>query len=132
MTRQEVFDRVARHLILQNRVSLAAGLPPSCRYRGHSGLQCAIGCLIEDDEYTPEMEGHSIDSALWANWRKRLAGNDSYDNLRYLIYGLRSIHDRAEPASWPKKLRLVAGHYGIDPAVIDTALAERERKVEAQ
>jgi len=28
----------------------------SCRYRGPNGTKCAIGCLIPDSEYVPQME----------------------------------------------------------------------------
>lgn len=31
-----------------------------CRYRGEDGMMCAVGCLIPDDKYDPEMEGVGI------------------------------------------------------------------------
>ena len=46
---QEVFDRVARHLLTQRRKSMierSAG--PVCAFRGVDGTKCAIGCLIPD------------------------------------------------------------------------------------
>ena len=54
-TAQEVFDQVAEHMLTQYELSM---LNDTCVYRGYSGLKCAAGCLIGDDEYNNElMEG---------------------------------------------------------------------------
>ena len=44
---QEVFDFVAIHLLTQNEKS---GDDQVCYYRSPTGLKCAAGCLIADDE----------------------------------------------------------------------------------
>jgi len=36
-----------------------------CMYRGPDGLKCAVGWLIPDDQYTSDMEGHSIYSKMF-------------------------------------------------------------------
>lgn len=36
----------------------------SCAYRGRAGAKCAIGCMIPDDVYEPQMEGRNIASLL--------------------------------------------------------------------
>ncbi len=33
-----------------------------CAYRGVDGCKCAVGHLIADEEYRPEMEGTCLDS----------------------------------------------------------------------
>lgn len=61
VTLQEVFDRVVKHLLTQNKVSFASKNGDSkngdiCAYRGAGGLMCAVGCLIPDNLYKPEMD----------------------------------------------------------------------------
>ncbi len=62
MNKQEVFDKVANHLLTQNRKAINTGnLSPyvKCVYRTKDGRKCAIGCLIPDDQYDPHIEGCS-------------------------------------------------------------------------
>ena len=53
---QDIFDFVATHLITQSVVSEDAS--GQCVYRSPDGLKCAIGCLIPDDAYRGNLEGH--------------------------------------------------------------------------
>lgn len=62
MNKQEVFDKVANHLLTQNRKAINTGnLSPyvKCVYRTDDGLKCAIGCLIPDHLYDTKIEGCS-------------------------------------------------------------------------
>ena len=53
---QEVFDQIVTHLLTQNKQSkYYKDLRTFCAYRS-GDLKCAAGCLIDDDEYSPEME----------------------------------------------------------------------------
>lgn len=52
---QEWFDTAARGVIAQGAKSLDDERLV-CRYRGLNGLKCAIGHIIPDDKYTPEMD----------------------------------------------------------------------------
>jgi hypothetical protein len=56
MTAQEVFDKVAVHLLTQRQQCIDD--EGTCRYR-YGGLKCAAGVLIEDSEYRPAMEGRT-------------------------------------------------------------------------
>lgn len=56
MTRQEIFNTVADHLLAQGRPAMRIGTK-MCAYRSADGATCAVGCLIPDTHYTPEMEG---------------------------------------------------------------------------
>lgn len=61
MTEQELFDRVATHLLTQNRKSI--NRLGNCAYRinlGRSTLMCAVGCLISEDRYDKRMEGVGV------------------------------------------------------------------------
>ncbi len=44
MTKQEIFDKVATHLLTQNEKALNS--VGGCVYRTDKGLKCAVGCLI--------------------------------------------------------------------------------------
>jgi len=59
MTAQEVWSKVANHLMQQGRVcySQASG----CAYHDYiTGMKCAVGVLIPENEYTPNCEGQPI------------------------------------------------------------------------
>jgi len=58
-TKQEVFDTVVSALIKQGHPSIDTS--GGCLYRGPDGLKCAIGHLIPDNVYTPDMENVSAD-----------------------------------------------------------------------
>lgn len=57
MTRQEIFDKALAHLRVQGCQAIEANT--TCLYRTSSGLKCAIGALIPDEVYTPDMEGEA-------------------------------------------------------------------------
>jgi len=58
INRQEVFDKVLTHLRKQGGVAVSSE-NGECSYRGTAGSMCALGCLILDEYYLPEMEGDS-------------------------------------------------------------------------
>jgi hypothetical protein len=94
---QEIFDRVAEHLLTQNQRSSVQTIssPNSCRYR-LGELKCAIGCLIPDELYDPEMESHTVVG----------------DSVRYLfdekflpfLHNLQRIHDVDPVDQWQESL----------------------------
>lgn len=111
MNKQEVFDRVVKHLLTQNKKSWSDEIY-DCAYRNNEGLKCAIGCLISDENYYPELERYCIDSKELQNAiiksgiRLKIDNDDIYDpngDLLFL-YELQKIHDNFEPDTWPKKL----------------------------
>ena len=58
-TLQEVFNIVSAHLLTQVKRCMDKypdRVFPACAYRNASGMKCAAGALIPDDEYKPEME----------------------------------------------------------------------------
>jgi hypothetical protein len=59
MNTQAVVDKILTHLWDQGRVSHDP-LGMGCAYRGEDGTKCAIGILIPDDIYSPDMEGKSF------------------------------------------------------------------------
>jgi hypothetical protein len=53
-TRQEIFDYVVQRLLQQGKRSMTG--EEGCKYRGDGGTRCALGWLIPDDLYRPEMD----------------------------------------------------------------------------
>lgn len=97
-TRQEIFDKVASHLLRQNAKSVVTAGAIGCSYRGIEGRKCAIGILIDDDEYEPEMEGRSVGKLLdfpQCSWMWQHQG---------FLRELQNIHDTFPPEEWEDNL----------------------------
>lgn len=58
MTRQQIFDKCANHLINQNAQSLNTS--GDCAYRSDNDTKCAIGGLIPNSAYVPSIEGIGV------------------------------------------------------------------------
>ena len=113
MGTQEVFDKVAVHLLTQNAKSLQVvshswqidnpAYPPTvnCRYRGEEGRSCAVGCLIPDERYNDIIEGGSVES-----WRVQeiLYAMDLQDHVK-ILSRLQHVHDGFEVIEWRNKLK---------------------------
>lgn len=97
-TPMEVFQFVEHHLLTQNAKSRRFK-KRICYYRGDHHLKCAAGCLIADDEYTPEFEANNWSTLV----RKKLvpAAHSA------LIRELQLIHDDVPVDSWKHHLDLL-------------------------
>ena len=100
MTEQEVFDKVAPHLLTQQVAAYGPNPNPgdesqgkSCLYRGPNGTMCAVGCLIPDEVYNPVMEGSGVENLLDA-YEEELP--DLVPHVDLLVR-LQAVHDRYMP-----------------------------------
>lgn len=121
MTNQEIFDRVAQHLLRQNSRSVLVGKNDACRYRGSAGLKCAIGCLIADEDYEPEMEGRSPTETggdLVSRWAQRMGFDIKF------LRCLQAIHDTKLIGAWPNELRQLAAGKNLSADVVDKTMEE--------
>jgi hypothetical protein len=126
MTAQEIFDKVATHLLTQkvkSHVKIPTGCSTPgqenylrCSYRGENGTSCAVGCLISDDDYSPRMEGAGSGDLL-AYFPRACANMVGHANL---LYSLQAVHDSSEPCKWREQLKLVADRYELNDSVVDT------------
>lgn len=69
MTEQEIFDKVVRHLKKQGqpaRVPVEEVGPnvTRCVYRTSDEKSCAVGCLIPDELYSPDIERTNIGTLI--------------------------------------------------------------------
>ena len=115
MNLQEIFDKVATHLLTQNKKAQSPVVPgeqikPKCLYRAPDGSKCAVGCLIPDDLYDPAIEGSSVaDDIVW----EAATGELDYDRAEEFALGdlltqLQITHDEDEVEYWPNALRCIA------------------------
>lgn len=124
---QQIFDRVANHLLIQNKRSLEEANTTDdfgqCAYRSYDGLKCAIGCLIADEDYTERMEGKTVYSLLQI-FRHLLSitALDIEDPCLDMLEGLQHIHDQCPVADWPTLLESTAIRFSL---TIPASLAAR-------
>ena len=131
-TPQETFDTVASHLLAQNRQAVSADGP--CQYRivvGPDTLTCAVGCLIPEARYSPDLEGAVIilDQAQRDKFEaihpkcgqlREVPVLEGYGlELWPLLRSLQHVHDLSQPDAWRVKLFDVAEAFKLSPAVIE-------------
>lgn len=106
VTKQQVFDTVAKHLLTQMQQSTSGKFETPCLYRGPNGLKCAAGVLIGDDEYCEEMELNS--------WNELVKHGLVPNEHKNLIHTLQGIHDCVPPDAWHNQLKNTAKDLGLE------------------
>lgn len=116
LTRQEIFDKVSKHLLTQNK---KAKDDTTCRYLTPDGLKCAIGCLIEvgyderieglglPDSYMKRGLGY-MDIFIGILKKNKIASHD----LGFL-QDLQQVHDNCEVEDWKYELKAMADSYDL-------------------
>jgi hypothetical protein len=110
-TTQEIFDKVAAHLLTQK--TRASG-EFTCMYRGKNNTKCAVGCLIPDEFYDRNLENLPARLLVQKEVMK-LATPSAQD----ILYKLQVIHDIDAPTDWEHELRKVGERYALDTSVLD-------------
>jgi hypothetical protein len=115
-TPQAMFDRVARHLLRQNRRSKGAD-GRACKYRGLDGTKCAIGCLIDDACYSPSLEGRGVEDP---NVVQALRASNALPvaDVENLLADLQLLHDFTDVGEWAGRLFDLADEYGLSTSAI--------------
>lgn len=104
LTNQQIFNRVAKHLLEQNEKSMDEW---GCAYRSPDGLMCAAGCLIPPWVLVPEgMAFSGLPTAIHDEC------GVGFQSLA-LVQTLQGVHDGKAPAEWPESLRYVAEDFGL-------------------
>lgn len=147
LTLQEVFDKVAAHLLTQNARS---GKYPfgdetdednfECQYRGENGRMCAVGCLISNDKYHPGFEGlavHAAESSPFSRtWdgstelREALldAGVNVDDEATMgLLITMQELHDSIAVTRWAEHLVIIGGQHALDLSVLTPTVEENQQ-----
>ena len=100
MTAQEVFDKIVAHLRAQAAKSVQGF---SCKYRGPNGTKCAVGCLIPDEQYRPEMEGIMVDDLISRGWLP-----EYLIPHQKLLCDMQRVHDQTRIENWEADFLMVA------------------------
>lgn len=119
ISNQELFDKVATHLLTQNERS-GGGEFLRCAYKGENGLSCAVGCLIDDQVYDPKIENMKADRSDVVKAVERSLNRVLNTENMGLLLDLQGIHDRTLPEQWPTLLKCLAKNWELSPAVLDT------------
>ena len=124
ITNQELFDRIAIHLLLQAEKS--EDYSNVCLYRSVEGNACAIGCLIKEEDYYHnntyrEIEARNINaSEVQSVVSKSLDVTLSKGNIG-ILEELQKIHDEYSPAQWFNSLSRLAETRNLHNNVLDFA-----------
>jgi len=125
LNKQEVFDKVASHLLTQNARSVGieydegvAGETTAytkCMYRGKNNMMCAAGCLIPDDVYNrtgmENMNWGAVSHAFFNELDKVI----DVKGTQHLVENLQDMHDIFEdPKEWPERLLGIAQRHGLE------------------
>jgi hypothetical protein len=106
LTNQQIFNRVAKHLLEQNEKSFDPETD-SCVYRSPDGLMCAAGCLIPPHVLVPEnVYFEQLPSAVH---EESGVAQQSLD----LVGRLQNVHDEWPVNKWRIGLAEVADDFGL-------------------
>lgn len=122
---QEIFDKVAVHLLTQNAKSMA--LPDdehsACIYHSPDGRCCAIGCLIPPEVDTEYFNSQTISGI--PNHVRELMGVDlGKRSIYHLLEDLQRIHDMHEVSQWRQALGSLAVRCELSSDVLNTVPTE--------
>lgn len=122
MTKQEIFDKVAIHLLTQKKRSISES-EGGCLYKGPNGLKCAVGCLFTGNFDTSELEGEAVFSSEVRCALQSLGVIDSNESDQVedqvdLLSELQEIHDEMPPEDWRMHLLRLATEHNINTSAV--------------
>lgn len=138
MNRQEIFDIVVTNLLKQKKRSFGEYKPTAfryneahlyngCLYRSPEGLKCAVGWLIPDELYIPEMENLPIELLVENHVTAALHKIGISDNDFPFVQHLQYIHDSFSPDEWTSQFLKAAYDYNLKPDEVFYANRNLER-----
>lgn len=106
---REIFEKVKTHLLKQMKKSCDAN-ERVCLYRSPEGLSCAIGCLINDEVYSSNLEHASTGSP-----KVHRALKNSGIKVELLSFSilpmLQAVHDNHPSEHWKERLDEIEYEY---------------------
>lgn len=119
MNKQDIFNTVVAHLRKQQAKATKEELGNTvCVYRTSTGLKCAVGGLLLDEEYSPAMETGNGVNRLFMDY-PRIAERLGLDNMR-LLESLQFVHDHCDVYKWEGCLQSVAESHDLTLAPKET------------
>lgn len=110
---QSIFTKVKNHLLNQKARCYVG---EKCRYRGDQGLKCAVGCLISDEHYSPELEDKLFENSnIVCEAVEKSQGIEILHHKTWkLLVELQHMHDDIPPERWPEYLKDIAEQNGVE------------------
>src|SRR5690606_37517326 len=98
----------------KNSVEIVDG-EKECRYRGPDGLKCAVGHIIPDELYTPDLEGKLFarDGQPIECFNEIAAKLELTRDNVLLLAALQDIHDFSEPHEWEQRFANLAKSWNL-------------------
>lgn len=118
-TKQETFNKVAEHLITQ--WAKAEG-EYGFAYHAPDGKKCAVGCLIPDEIYDPDLEGQ-----LAYDFPDTLIEAIAPDGDRDMLRDLQQVHDNVPVFGWPAELKGISARFDLDDSIVDATMRHLRR-----
>jgi hypothetical protein len=125
-TEQQVFDQVAKHLLIQNAKCQATTTydycgkittAKACAYRSDEGSRaCAAGCLISDEEMKAVFDAKLNTGAGWVRLIDEKIAPAAHENL---IRTLQDVHDGHPVDGWREGLMVLAQRRGLNIEVLN-------------
>lgn len=119
MTKQQVFNKVAKHLLRQQRKAVNG---VSCVLRDEDGNRCAIGCLIpkkyvDRGTVDNEMGTEALAALPKTSALRKAIGVDIPGRMKFLAE-LQEIHDDYSVSDWDEELHELAAKNHLSRAVL--------------
>jgi hypothetical protein len=113
-TTQDMFNHVARHLFRQHDVAIITNKEGNreCRYRDDHSRKCAVGSLIDDAIYSPNIEGTPVSDLGFVI--SASIGFMPTDEDLAILRRLQGIHDSQKVEAWPEGLASLAKEHGLE------------------
>jgi len=112
MTKQRIFNKVAKHLLTQKKRSVNS--LGGCNYYAEDGSKCAVGCLISKKYYKAEMENRVVPDLV-----KHYKLPEYFVTHRLLLRDLQLVHDGHNVDKWKEGLIELAKAYNLKiPAIL--------------
>jgi hypothetical protein len=124
--RQTMFNEMIDHLVQQGCRSYEPvdpetdeeGRDEACLYRGPNETKCAIGALINDEFYTPDLEGQGPLDPKVSRALERSGWSIDLNDQRFLSICQQGLHDRCNDGLFLTDLRInaqvIASEYSLD------------------
>lgn len=123
-TPQETFDLISVGLLRQGKrsgvVAPNAYKGFRCLYRSPDGCRCAAGLVLDDQDYSPELENMIVEAIQ----ESRLAVGSWTRHSPWLLVQLQEMHDDLDTPvdDWPQALRGVAARHNLSTEKMDQFL----------
>lgn len=125
MNTQDIFTVVTEHLLRQDgRSTRPVNGVQVCAYYGYDDKRCAIGILIDEDEYADSLENKSLASP---ELREALGDILEDGENESLLADLQEIHDNLPVSVWASEFAQLSYEYDLDPGPALDVLMSCER-----